>query len=230
MKSIARWRQLCLLLITTLVFVCLVDYSLSGRSRVESPRLVVGSLDTAIQIRFHKVNPGKFGEHALIGVGDGPLTGVIDPLETESAKERSLFLPALDSHRVVIIALMHCRFKPGRNIALDNVPGGDVFSPSTQVLETLAPSQHDADQHFAWAEKNLDNAALKYYPAAMTNTSTDSHVDGYFIAVRPVTAHYPLCLTCHHGAKLGNTIAAMVYLVADRKSPKPCKFVKRTDI
>jgi len=226
-KKAVRIFDYRLVLLASVVLVSLTAYAQAVSNYASTSQATVTSLDTAVQLRFHKVTPGKFGEHALIGVGDDPLTGVIDPLDAESDSDRATLQPAMASGRSVVLALMHCRFKPDRDIALDNAPVSEKFTPSVQVLESISDSQANADRLFDWSSKNIEKAGMKGHAAAMTGAPFNTRLDGYFVAVRPVTAHYPICLTCHHGTKLGDTLAAIVYLVADHKSAKPCKFVTR---
>jgi hypothetical protein len=193
------------------------------------PKAVVALIDVPIQARFHKVNPGKFGKHALIGLGDGQLTGQIDPLDVESDQEKAQLTPLNNSHTSLVIALMHCRFKPGRSVDLDKAPSANIFKPSVEVLETISDSQDSADKLFKWSSDHADFAALKTYHKAMTDNNYDGSYHGYLIAMRPVTAHYPLCLTCHHGAKIGDTLGAIVYFASIKQSKLVCNYVRRSD-
>lgn len=191
-------------------------------------RATAQAWDSVAQARFLRVKPGKFGEHALFGLaGQAPTSGPVDPLDGETPEERARLAPAIQSGRVVIVGILHCRFKPSRDVALDKSTRAGVFHPSTEAIQCVAASQDVACHRLAWAKARLDSAALPALPFAVRNEPYNSRYAGYLVAVRPVTAHAPICLTCHHGAKLGDTLGALVYLVSEKRAHTPSRFLQR---
>lgn len=193
-----------------------------------SPGATAAAWDSIVQARFHRVRPGHFGEHALFGLlGEAPAAGAVNPLDSQSPQESAQLAPAIRSGRIVLVGILHCRFKPSRDVSLDKSTKPDAFQPSAEAVECIAPSQAAAANRLAWARKRFGSAALPAFPMAMRNEPYNSHYAGYLVAVRPVTAHAPICLTCHHGAKVGDTLGAVIYLVSEQHQAKPSRFVQR---
>ena len=189
---------------------------------------VANAVDSIVQSRFHRVTPGEFGEHALFGqLGESAAMGRIDPFRAETSAERATLDPALQSGRTVVIGILHCRYKPDRDVQLYANGKSAPFTPAAEAVECVAASQSSSIQALKWARAHIGAAAMPGYAPAMRGNPLSRAFDGYEVSVRPVTAHSSVCLACHHGVKVGDTLAAIVYLVSKTPAKTPSVFVAR---
>ena len=120
---------------------------------------------------------------------------------------------------------MHVRHKPGSHIGEHDAKDAQVmnkqFKPSTNVLEATGTTDDRATRTYSWAGDNINLAAMPAYKQVMAGKSVDLQYQKFYVAIRPVKAWHGSCISCHAGAHIGDTLGAMVYMVARTPSDKP---------
>lgn len=180
-----------------------------------SPVQVARTLDTIVQPRFQK-SAGKFGEDRVVSLDGHSNVHYMTP---ETSRERRLFRQVKDSHRPYVVAFLHCRHKPGAHIDPKTPPEKRTdFKPSVDTLTAIGGTQKGTDHLYGWAGAHLQKIVLPYLPQLRQGQPQQTEYQNWVVVMRPVRAEHEACLSCHAGAKRGDTLGVMVYAVD--KNPK----------
>lgn len=172
---------------------------------------VASRIDAVIQPRF-QTNAGQFGEDRVESSVDGHPT--FDMIDKETVHEQAELMPVLASQRPFVIALLHCAHKPGSHIDThDRDTTDEDDSPYVRPLVSAGFSNLNASSNFDWANNNLSKAVLPYVKSVKHGESAIIANGHWLIVIRPIKAEHESCVSCHAGAKAGETLGAMVYAV-----------------
>ncbi len=181
----------------------------------ETPQQVASTLDSIVQPRFQQ-NAGRFGADRVFAL-DGH--GNVHWVEADSRAERRRFSAVKASHRPYIIAFLHCRHKPGAHIDPPTKPEPlDLAKPTVDALTAVGKTQIGADRMYDWANKSLNFVVLPHLSALKHGQPVQAEYENWVVVMRPVRAQHQSCINCHAGARRGDTLGVMVYVVD--KNPK----------
>lgn len=122
----------------------------------------------------------------------------------------------------IIMGVMHVRHKPGSHIgAHDAASLMQDFKPSAEPLETSGTTDNRANRTYTWAMDNIGPATMKEYSKVKSGQSVDTTYGKFYVAIRPIKAEHGECITCHTGAHMGDTLGAMIYMVAPTPNHTP---------
>lgn len=180
-----------------------------------SPVQVARTLDTIVQPRFQQ-NAGKFGMDRVVSLDGHSTVHYMDP---ENNRERRLFRQVKTSRRPYVVAFLHCRHKPGAHVNPKTPPEKQTdFKPSVSTLVAIGATQKGTDHLYDWAGDHLEKIVLPYLPQLRQGRPQQAEYQNWVVVMRPVRAEHEACLSCHAGAKRGDTLGVMVYAVD--KNPK----------
>ncbi len=196
-----------------------------ARRKQSSPASVANALDKIIQPRFHK-DSGKFGITRMGLPGHTNALG----LREEVAKDKSLLKAVKHSGHAYAIGFFRCAHKPGTHFVQAKDSEGVPPKPEPRLLNrywTVGITKSRkyfsngedgvAENEAAQWEKNyqpsVEKACIKALPTLKQGKNVDTHYKNWFIAMRPIRATEEKCLSCHEGAKLGDTLGVLVYSV-----------------
>ena len=195
-----------------------------------SPKTVADLLDKLVQPRFLQ-DAGKFGMDRLVIVGHEDQSDHKDEtvyqLEAQNGKEKTLLHAANAAKRDYAIGFLHCAHKPGKFLPKSKTNAGSTSESisSGSNFEMLVIREDDQNlygtsddfQAEDWTTPNLDGinrAVKKNLLRLKQGQAVDVNMKRLFLALRPIRASKDACLSCHHGAKRGDTLGIMVYAVS----------------
>lgn len=219
----------------------LLTLSLHGQPTQATPgsaRQVADALDKIVQPRFQDVTAGQFGMGRLIPVVRGHQgVGFLGNFRASTPAEAALLASADAPRRPYLMGFLHCAHVPGKAVDAPPVltaPGlpfegaPNPLPPSLPkpylaalLFRTFAPAP---DRNDIVARKEADAAAEAKYaliqktatealPALLQGKAQEKTAQGWLVVMRPVRASQDSCLSCHTGAKRGDTLGVMVYAV-----------------
>lgn len=187
-----------------------------------TPQQVAETLDSIVQPRFQK-NAGRFGADRVFAL-DGH--GNVHWVDADSRSERRRFAAVKASHRPYIIAFLHCRHKPGAHIDPATKPEPfDLPVPSVNSLTAVGATQVGADRMYNWADNSLLSVVRPHLASLKHGQGASAQYESWVVVMRPVRALHESCLTCHAGAKRGDTLGVMVYAVDKNQKTQGQSFV-----
>ena len=209
----------------------------------DTPLKVALVLDCLIQPRFQD-DMKNFGMSRMVPTAGGHL--VYGNLVLPTQKDRDLFKTAENGHRDFQVGFVHCAHVPGHlKTAASTSPEGKM-SPRRSTMASGRPSRGSfgADspdkstvsvipvcnhlrslyltQKKTAATENeklnteMNKAAQKALPKLLKGQGTEQDSGDWLIVTRPVRAMKDSCLKCHEGAKLGDTLGALAYVVSKK--------------
>ena len=187
-----------------------------------SPLQVADALDSIVQPRFQQ-NAGRFGVDRVFAL-DGH--GSVHWVESDSRAERRRFALVKTSHRPYVIAFLHTAHKPGAHIDPATKPQeSDMPVPSINSLTAVGASQVGADRMYDWANAHLKPVVTAHMATLKQGLPAQADYQNWVVVMRPVRALHQGCITCHVGAKRGDTLGVMVYAVDKNQKIKKQSFV-----
>lgn len=183
----------------------------------QTPQQVAETLDAIVQPRFQK-NAGRFGVDRVLLAGHDTAYG----LAAENAGERRKFQQVRAAHRPYVIAFLHCAHKPGQYVH-SKERGDGVTHPFVETLAAETATNDGASKLCEWSDANLDKAVLPEVATLRRGIGVDRDFGNWRVVLRPVRADREACLTCHAGAKRGDTLGVMVYAVDKNTVHLPLK-------
>jgi len=187
-----------------------------------TPQQVAETLDSIVQPRFQQ-NAGRFGVDRVFAL-DGH--GNVHWVESDSRAERRRFAVVKASHRPYVIAFLHTAHKPGAHIDPATKPeASDQPVPSINALTAVGATQVGADRIYDWANAQLKPVVTAHLVTLRQGQSAQANYQNWVVVMRPVRALHPGCITCHAGAKRGDTLGVMVYAVDKNQKIKKQSFV-----
>lgn len=199
-------------------------------AKQDSTLQVANALDGVIQQRFLQ-NAGLFGLTRVVPVVNGHPIGYIGTLGTETPTEKQVLARAAAARRDYAIAFLHCAHVPGQFVR----PG--VFKPAVRQgkvpalkpwLSTLIVTRDPSPTAqkvsapltgYTQLQEQWQAAALRSLPTLQHGSAVQAAVADWTVVMRPVTASDGACVSCHVGAKRGDTLGVMVYAVRNTISP-----------
>ncbi len=207
-----------------------------------TPRQIADSLDAIMQPRFQDDRAGVFGTGRLVPTVRGHIA--VNYFQPNTDLEKKLWSQAMGTHRPFLVSFLHCAHVPGKfkdAPASITYPSQTVRVPtalpnSAAVPWMVARPSMDRliDQTFTpgpdWTNPNvrarvaaanqarqeiLQQVATDALPALRHGQSQEKMMGDWLVVMRPVRASKDSCLTCHVGAKRGDTLGAMVYAVSN---------------
>ena len=174
----------------------------------DTPQQVADTLDSIVQPRFQQ-SAGRFGMDRIAFAGHDNVYG----LASQTAGERRKFRRVNAAHRPYVIAFLHCAHKPGEDLITHTRDKQEAFTPSLQTLAAATSTQAGTEKLMAWSDADLSKAVLPSLPVLRQGLGVDRDYGNWQVVLRPVRALHASCLTCHAGAKRGDTLGVMVYAV-----------------
>lgn len=201
-------------------------------TRDSAPETVAKLLDELVQPRFLQ-DAGKFGMERLVIVGheDQSSRGMeaVYHLKAQSKTEEDLLHSANAARRDYAIGFIHCAHKPGKflprsksnlgGVSLSIMPGSHY---QTLVVHEGRHDLYEMPDGFeteGWDKRNLahvNRAVMSILPEVIQGRKMQRDIEGLFLSLRPVKASQPSCLGCHRGAKRGDTLGVMAYVVSTK--------------
>ena len=223
LHSITSRRSLALLGGTLLFTVTLLAAAFATPlPYAAGPQQVAETLDSIVQPRFQQ-NAGRFGVDRVFAL-DGH--GNIHWVDSDVRSERRRFASVKASHRPYVIAFLHCRHKPGAHIDPPTKPQqSDMPVPSINALTAVGGTQIGAVRMYEWADKNLQPVVTGHWATLKQGRPAQADYQNWVVVMRPVRALHEGCITCHAGAKRGDTLGVMVYAVDKNQKIKGQSFV-----
>lgn len=219
--TILAARSLSVFAVSTIVLISLVALaSASPGPKALTPAQAVLILNRVIQARF-KQNMGEFGADRVqheVAAGHPDVDGLLygaTPSETAALK------PVTSAPYFMILGIMHVRHKPGMHGQAADLNDTRDFTPSAGVIEASGTTDERAERTFYWGNDNLPNAVKPYYARVTRGESIDTSYQKFYVFIRPVKAWHDSCTRCHVGTHIGDTLGAMVYMVARTPNGKP---------
>lgn len=182
----------------------------------ETPQQVADTLDSIVQPRFQQ-NAGRFGMDRIFFDGHDNIYG----LSAMTSAEKRGFRHINAAHRPYVIAFLHCTHRPGQDLGpgerLKKMPVSTVaeapVKPSVETLATATSTDSGNDRLREWGDKNLDKVVVPSWPVLKQGIGVDRDFGNWQVVMRPVRASKSSCLSCHAGAKRGDTLGVMIYAV-----------------
>ena len=176
-----------------------------------TPQQVAETLDSIVQPRFQQ-NAGRFGPDRVVHI-EGH--GRVEWINPHNHFETRQIAAVKASRRSYVIAFLQCRHKPGAHIdpPTPAEPLQDNFKPSAYTLVATGATQAGAQNTFEWANKALTPVVLPHLKVLKKGHSVQAEYENWVVTMRPVRALHQSCITCHVGAKRGDTLGVMVYAV-----------------
>jgi hypothetical protein len=206
----------------------------------DTPLKVALVLDCITQPRFQD-DLRNFGMSRVLPAAGGHL--VAGQLSLNSPKDRDLFKSAEESHRDFAIGFFHCAHVPGSlpkapvSASVSGDPGKRTAAGKRPVLSSEPPGIDDAERltcvsarlnhptgkdHAAAGREWLDlfsavsKIEKKALPKLMKGQGVDQEMGDWLVVARPVRALKASCLKCHEGAKQGDTLGVLTYIVSKK--------------
>ena len=133
-------------------------------------------------------------------------------LASQTDRERRKFRQVNAAHRPYVIAFLHCAHKPGEDLMTHTRDKQGTVTPSLQTLAAATATEAGTEKLMAWSDANLSKAVLPALPVLRRGSGVDrTSATGRSSCAR--SAPCVSCLTCHAGAKRGDTLGVMVYAV-----------------
>ena len=183
----------------------------------QTPQQVADTLDSIIQPRFQR-NAGRFGVDRVLLAGHDTTYG----LAAENRGERRKFHQVNAAHRPYMIAFLHCAHKPGQYVHSQERGDGEAV-PYVEMLAAETATEDGVGNLWGWGDTHLDDVVTPELTALRQGTGVDKDYGNWCVVMRPVRALYPACLSCHAGAKPGDTLGVMVYAVDKNTIHLPLK-------
>ena len=190
-----------------LLALTLPALSIRSDTASQTPQQVADTLDSIVQPRFQK-NAGRFGVDRVLLAGHDTAYG----LAAENAGERRKFQQVRAAHRPYVIAFLHCAHKPGQ-YAHSKERSDSMTDPFVETLAAETATEDGVSKLWEWSDANLDKAVLPEVTTLRQGNGVDKDFGNWRIVLRPVRADKDACLSCHAGAKRGDTLGVMVYAV-----------------
>lgn len=207
-------------------------------SKADSPLAVAQALDAIVQPRFQDDRAGVFGLGRVVPVVRGHLA--VNDFQPHTKSETQIWQRANNARRSFQVDFLHCAHVPGKFAAASSLPAA---APGIHLDGTLSPTVVDRpkpslspliQKGFApapnWNDPKVreqvgkervaelamfQQAAAIALPNLLKGKAQEKTVGGWLVVMRPVCASKDSCLTCHAGAKRGDTLGAMVYAVSN---------------
>ena len=174
----------------------------------DTPQQVADTLDSIVQPRFQQ-SAGRFGMDRISFAGHNN----VYELESQTREERRKFRQVNAAHRPYVIAFLHCAHKPGEDLTTHTRDKQEPFKPYLQTLSTATATEAGTEKLMSWSDADLSKAVLPALPVLRQGVGVDRDFGNWEVVLRPVRALHSSCLTCHAGAKRGDTLGVMVYAV-----------------
>jgi len=220
----------------------------------DTPLKVALVLDCLIQPRFQD-DMKNFGMSRMLPTAGGHL--VSGQLALPTQKDRDLFKTAESGHRDFLVGFVHCAHVPGHmNVPTLHTdrpspprrPGTTPTSMGGESLPSYSPAvstvrvelvcnhlrnlyltqEKTAPMETGKLTSEMSRAAQKALPKLLKGQGTEQDSGDWLIVTRPVRALKDSCLKCHEGAKMGDTLGALAYVVSKKtfaalpaSSPRP---------
>lgn len=211
--------------------------------KANSPLAVAQALDAIVQPRFQDTSMIVFGVNRV-----GPQSVKHPPVNLipKTSQEAAILKTVAAAHRDYILSFLHCVPVPpgGSELARNSqgyarqlpqfaapqvhflpMPGLSNLSltlPATPfrpfVTNMIVHSPASGSPKIALAQKAVTKAGLNVLPRLRLGQEAHANVDGWTVLMRPIPAAQSSCLTCHTGAKRGDTLGVMVYAVSNTVS------------
>ena len=199
----------------------------------DTPGRIAKLLDAIIQPRFEE-DAGTFGVSRIASfVGHEFVT----LLNARNESEKRLLDQANGINRDYVIAFLHCIHPPGklRDGRIMPVRAKQLGRPYLQALAARGPLPAGVNAAFSRGDdyrpvfslgrersselKRIQDLAIAKLPRLMKGESAATETKTRDLFFRPVRASKESCVSCHLGAKQGDTLGVMVYSVAKEASP-----------
>ena len=215
--SVSRRIRSLSLALTAAGVPLLLALSLHGQPAMGTPRQVAEALDKIVQPRFQDVSAGQFGLTRLIPVASGhPAVGFDGGFRTSTPAEAALLAAADAPRRPYIMAFLHCAHVPGgpgaRPPSLQRPFLAHITSRAFALPQSPEHVQAGMERDSALIQKTATDAL----PALRNGRPQEKTAGDWLVVMRPVRASTPTCLSCHSGAKRGDTLGVMVYAVRNK--------------
>ncbi|MCA1597404.1 MAG: hypothetical protein LC772_13420, partial [Chloroflexi bacterium] len=180
---------------------------------VESSRQMIQSLDRIVQARF-SADVNRFGLDRIRTI-DGH--GNLAVLKPHDSAETAAMAGVNAAGRNYLIAFLHCAHIPGAPQRAQSGKRPPELSPLLIKDPRTDLGRLDrADGPYRELERRTEKRAIHDLPALRRGQALQARDGRWLIAMRPVKASSRSCLSCHAGAKLGDTLGVMVYGVDTR--------------
>ena len=191
-----------------------------------SPKQVADDLDAIIQPRFQDDRAGVFGMSRVVPMIGGHLA--VNNFQPVTKAETQLWDQANSAGHPYQVEFLHSPHVLG-NLRQRTSSGTPIGWPQSKPYLSLLldhplspPDWNDPkvrQQAIANGEarqSQLLKAATDALPNLMQGKGQEKTVKDYLVVMRPVRASKDSCLTCHGGAKRGDTFGVMVYAVSSK--------------
>ena len=173
---------------------------------------VAEALDSYVQPRFEILRNKDFG---AIRITYRKHAGVVQ-LKVDTPQEKQIIANVNAANRDYAICLLHCVSKPPLDYWPTNPNLDLLYFNQQQVItnsdyyppDTIATKQLDFE--------TIEKQAISVIPALMAKSEQRVLTRDWEVLMRPVPARRA-CLSCHAGAKNGDTLGVMVYAVRKTK-------------
>jgi hypothetical protein len=116
-----------------------------------------------------------------------------------------------------MIGFIHCAPVPkmkGTTTPFPQDPNLGVSLVCNRLRHLSADHPQTANLEEGKLYKEMGAAAQQAMPTLMKGKGAEQEVGDWLVVTRPVRAMKASCLKCHQGAKLGDTLGALAYVVS----------------
>jgi len=237
-RKSARKRTAVLIAGGTLLFGITLLTSSRSQSidKPDTPLKVALVLDCLIQPRFQD-DMKNFGMSRMLPTAGGHL--VYGQLALPTQKDRDLFKTAESGHRDFLVGFVHCAHVPGQMKIGGLSPSGSAVPPGRSGRSSFGGASPDdstvrvtpvcnhlrnlyltqgktAEAENGKLNAEMTKAAQKALPKLLKGQGAEQDSGDWLVVTRPVRAMKDSCLKCHEGAKLGDTLGALAYVVSKK--------------
>jgi len=194
-------------------------------------------LDAIMQPRFQDDRAGVFGTGRLVPTVRGHIA--VNYFQPVTPLEKQLWAQVTGSHPPFWVGFLHCAHVPGKFVdapTFVKAPPTTITSPLRFTPGLAKPYISDLiDQSVAlepdwWKDSKrraqiqaqsearqalFQQAATDALPELRLGQGQEKVTENWLVVMRPVRASKDSCLTCHVGAKRGDTLGVMVYAVSN---------------
>lgn len=181
------------------------------RGKEDAALKVAEHLDKIVQPRFQK-DAGVLGMDRIVTVQGHTK---IARFKAADAAESQALSKANSYGRDYVIAFLHMTHVPGKyNNRADNRP---VLVEVKPFLTALAVREGTSMEDFDGAKfvraQAVSELVLDHLPILRAGKEAQAPFEKWLVVMRPVRALQASCISCHTGAKQGDTLGVMVYAV-----------------
>jgi len=176
--------------------------------KVDAPLKVAELLDSIVQPRFQK-DAGVFGMGRVMSVNGHNFVARFKPADEAEVR---VLNQANAYDRDYLISFLHMTHVPGKyKHPGDERPG--TANPKPYLTPLAVRDVNDVMVGSRVDARTLEKVVLKVLPRLRTGANAQAPFDKWLVVMRPVRALQSSCLSCHTGAKTGDTLGVMVYAV-----------------